>query len=123
MTSIFPIAYGFSKFVSGVLGARSSPQLLLAGGLMATAVMNVSFGFGSTMGWFLFFWGLNGILQANLSEHCPPREQLPHRTPIVDGFGIDRFAPPPCRIPCVDPAAWCVDGQTPCPGAGALPVA
>eukprot|EP00775_Hariotina_reticulata_P005477 gene5477-5712_t len=63
MTSIFPIAYGMSKFVSGVLGARLSPSLLLAGGLMATAVINIAFGFGSSLAWFCFFWALNGTLQ------------------------------------------------------------
>ena len=63
MTSIFPIAYGFSKFVSGVLGARSSPRYMLAGGLMATAAVNIAFGFGTSMVWFSCFWALNGILQ------------------------------------------------------------
>lgn len=63
MTSIFPIAYGCSKFVSGVLGARSSPRVMLAGGLMATALINVAFGFGHSMVWFSCFWALNGILQ------------------------------------------------------------
>jgi sugar phosphate permease len=63
MTSIFPIAYGFSKFLSGVLGARTSPRVMLAGGLMATALVNVAFGFGSSMVWFCSFWALNGILQ------------------------------------------------------------
>ena len=63
MTSIFPIAYGMSKFVSGVLGARFSPSALLAGGLMATALINIAFGFGASLGWFCFFWALNGTLQ------------------------------------------------------------
>lgn len=63
MTSIFPIAYGMSKFISGVLGAKFSPTTLLAGGLMATALINIAFGFGSTLTWFVFFWGLNGTLQ------------------------------------------------------------
>ena len=71
MTSIFPIAYGCSKFVSGVLGARSSPRVMLAGGLMATALINVAFGFGSSMVWFSCFWALNGILQASLSPWPP----------------------------------------------------
>ena len=31
LTSILPVAYGFSKFLSGVLGARTSPRFLLAG--------------------------------------------------------------------------------------------
>jgi len=45
MTSIFPIAYGMSKFISGVLGAKASPRVLLAAGLMATATVNIIFGF------------------------------------------------------------------------------
>lgn len=53
MTSIFPIAYGFSKFASGVLGARTSPTLLLGGGLMATALVNIIFGFGASMTWWV----------------------------------------------------------------------
>ena len=63
LTSLFPIAYGMSKFVSGVLGARSSPRLMLAGGLMATAAVNIAFGAGTGMAWFCTFWALNGILQ------------------------------------------------------------
>ena len=63
MTSIFPIAYGMSKFISGVLGAKLSPTLLLAGGLMSTALINIAFGFGHSLAWFVFFWGLNGTLQ------------------------------------------------------------
>ncbi|KAL0031772.1 hypothetical protein WJX79_006580 [Trebouxia sp. C0005] len=63
MTSIFPIAYGFSKFLSGVLGARTSPRVMLAGGLMATAIVNILFGFGHSMVWFCSFWALNGVLQ------------------------------------------------------------
>lgn len=63
MTSIFPIAYGMSKFVSGVLGAKISPAKLLACGLIATAVINVAFGFGASLTWFCFFWAMNGVLQ------------------------------------------------------------
>lgn len=63
MTSIFPIAYGMSKFVSGVVGARFPASVLLGGGLMATALINIMFGFGSSLAWFCFFWALNGTLQ------------------------------------------------------------
>lgn len=63
MTSIFPIAYGMSKFISGVVGAKFSPTVLLAGGLMCTAAVNIAFGFGNTLTWFCFFWALNGMLQ------------------------------------------------------------
>ena len=56
-------SYGLSKFVSGVLGARMSPTLLLGGGLMATAAINIAFGFGTSLAWFCAFWALNGLLQ------------------------------------------------------------
>lgn len=31
LTSVLPIAYGFSKFLSGVVGANTSASILLAG--------------------------------------------------------------------------------------------
>lgn len=61
---------GFSKFLSGVLGARASPRVILAGGLMATAVVNVGFGFGASYVWFMCFWALNGVLQARAWRGC-----------------------------------------------------
>jgi len=70
LTSIFPIMYGMSKFVSGVLGSRTSPRLLLAGGLMATAAMNIAFGFSTSMIWFAFFWSINGMLQGLGAPGC-----------------------------------------------------
>lgn len=63
MTSVFPIFYGFSKFASGVLGARTAAHTLLGCGLMATALVNICFGFGSSLAWFCCFWALNGLLQ------------------------------------------------------------
>ena len=71
LTSLFPIAYGFSKFVSGVLGARTSPRVMLAGGLMATAAVNLAFGAGNSLPWFLTFWAINGILQVHLWNQKP----------------------------------------------------
>eukprot|EP00192_Tetraselmis_astigmatica_P003662 CAMPEP_0117659088 /NCGR_PEP_ID=MMETSP0804-20121206/6239_1 /TAXON_ID=1074897 /ORGANISM="Tetraselmis astigmatica, Strain CCMP880" /LENGTH=549 /DNA_ID=CAMNT_0005465709 /DNA_START=69 /DNA_END=1718 /DNA_ORIENTATION=- len=70
MTSIFPIAYGMSKFVSGVLGAKFSPAKLLAFGLMATAAVNILFGFGTSMTWFCCCWALNGVLQGLGGPSC-----------------------------------------------------
>ncbi|KAL4438466.1 hypothetical protein ABPG77_000114 [Micractinium sp. CCAP 211/92] len=70
MTSIFPIAYGFSKFVSGVLGSRTSPTILLAGGLIATAALNVAFGFSTSLVWFCTWWAMNGMLQGVGAPCC-----------------------------------------------------
>ncbi len=36
-----------------------------AGGLAAAALVNVAFGCGSALWWFVFFWGLNGLLQVS----------------------------------------------------------
>lgn len=70
LTSIFPIFYGFSKFASGVLGARTPAHLLLGGGLMATALVNIFFGFGTSLAWFSVFWAMNGLLQVNALTPC-----------------------------------------------------
>ena len=57
--------------MSGVLGARTSPRVMLAGGLIATAAVNIAFGAGNSMPWFLTFWAINGILQVQLQYICP----------------------------------------------------
>eukprot|EP00889_Picochlorum_renovo_P005293 jgi/Picre1/32323/NNA_007669.t1 len=70
LTSLFPIMYGMSKFFSGVLGSKTSPRILLAGGLMATAAMNIAFGFSASMLWFSVFWSMNGMLQGLGAPGC-----------------------------------------------------
>lgn len=70
MTSIFPIAYGTSKFVSGVLGSRTSPRALLAGGLAVTALLNIAFGSSASLVWFCTFWAMNGTLQGVGAPCC-----------------------------------------------------
>ena len=62
--------YGFSKFASGVLGARTPPTALLAGGLLATAAANAAFGASSTFPLLALFWGLNGLLQGLGAPAC-----------------------------------------------------
>ena len=52
LTSIMPVAYAFSKFLSGVVGARTSPVLLLAGRISFQMVMPGTEIFGKLM------WGL-----------------------------------------------------------------
>ena len=61
---------GFSKFLSGVAGAKASPRVVLAGGLMATAAVNLAFGFGASYAWFLACWGANGLLQGLGAPAC-----------------------------------------------------
>jgi OPA family sugar phosphate sensor protein UhpC-like MFS transporter len=40
ITSIFPLCYGCSKFVSGVVGDMLSPAIMLGGGLIATGMVH-----------------------------------------------------------------------------------
>lgn len=70
LTSVLPVCYGFSKFLSGVAGARASPRVVLALGLAATAAVNVAFGFGASYAWFLACWGANGLLQGMGAPAC-----------------------------------------------------
>jgi hypothetical protein len=55
--------------MSGVLGARTSPRLLLGVGLMATASVNVLFGFSSSLVYFCVLWAINGTLQVRRHSH------------------------------------------------------
>ena len=63
VSSLLPIAYAFSKGISGFLGSTTSPRLLLSGGLAATGVACLAFGAGNTALWFSAFWTINGLLQ------------------------------------------------------------
>ena len=82
ITSIFPLCYGCSKFVSGVVGDTLSPGVMLGGGLIATGMVrthsvsdrlrvhilifsmkvNIAFGASSTLPLFCILWATNGIL-------------------------------------------------------------
>ena len=54
---------GLSKFLGGMLGAAFSPRLMLAVGLMATSVINITFGFTTGVAWWTMLWAMNGGLQ------------------------------------------------------------
>mmetsp|Transcript_13336 Transcript_13336/g.58057 ORF Transcript_13336/g.58057 Transcript_13336/m.58057 type:complete len:225 (-) Transcript_13336:1400-2074(-) len=60
ITSIFPLCYGCSKFVSGVVGDVLSPSIMLGGGLIATGMVNIAFGASTTLPFFCFLWAVNG---------------------------------------------------------------
>ena len=70
ITSIFPLCYGCSKFVSGVVGDMLSPAIMLGGGLIATGFVNIAFGFSSTLPLFCLLWAMNGILQGFGAPSC-----------------------------------------------------
>ena len=70
ITSVFPLFYGCSKFVSGVVGDRLSPRVMLAGGLMMTSIINITFGFCTSLQAFCVLWAMNGILQGFGAPSC-----------------------------------------------------
>lgn len=58
------IAYGFGQFVNGQLAERLSPRVMLAAGMIGSAALNIAFGFGTALYFFLFVWAVNGYCQS-----------------------------------------------------------
>ena len=58
------LAYGLGQFVNGQLAERVSPRRLLAIGLLASAGLNVLFGFATSLYFMIFLWACNGYVQA-----------------------------------------------------------
>jgi OPA family glycerol-3-phosphate transporter-like MFS transporter/OPA family sugar phosphate sensor protein UhpC-like MFS transporter len=48
-----------SKFINGFLGDHANPRYFMAVGLCVCAIMNVFFGFSSTLPFFVGFWFMN----------------------------------------------------------------
>ena len=101
-----PLHLPRSKFVSGVLGSRTSPTMLLAGGLMATAALNVAFGFSTSLVWFCTWWAMNGMLQVGwaglgrVSGGCiAGTEGRDARTPIPPPSAPPRAMPADVSLP------------------------
>ena len=61
--SILYITYGLSKFASGVMSDQSNSRYFMAFGLIMTGLLNICFGFSSSLILFALFWGLNGWFQ------------------------------------------------------------
>lgn len=59
----FSIAYGFSKFISGIMADRANPRYFMAIGLFLSAIVNVFFGMSTSLIFLGLFWILNGWFQ------------------------------------------------------------
>jgi phosphoglycerate transporter family protein len=57
------IVYAFSKFLSGVVGDRANPRYLLGLALLFSAIINIAFGFGTSLLFFSVLWALNSAFQ------------------------------------------------------------
>lgn len=63
LVTVFSITYGISKFACGILGDQSNPRYFMGTGLILTGILNLFFGFSSSLWLFAIFWGLNGWFQ------------------------------------------------------------
>jgi OPA family glycerol-3-phosphate transporter-like MFS transporter/OPA family sugar phosphate sensor protein UhpC-like MFS transporter len=57
------VTYGISKFINGFLGDHANPRFFMAIGLLGCAVMNVFFGFSSSLLFLGVFWFINNYFQ------------------------------------------------------------
>ena len=70
ITSIFPVAYGISKLLAGILADRFSTRLFMSMGLVVTGLLNIGFGMQSTLLGFCALWALNGVFQGFGAPPC-----------------------------------------------------
>ncbi|NAW53286.1 MFS transporter, partial [Vibrio sp. V41_P2S12T139] len=61
--TLFYITYGCSKFISGTISDRSNPRYFMGLGLIATGLVNIAFGFSSSLAAFITLWILNAWFQ------------------------------------------------------------
>ncbi|EKO3406728.1 MFS transporter [Vibrio fluvialis] len=61
--TLFYITYGCSKFLSGTISDRSNPRFFMGLGLIATSLINIAFGFASSVTIFMLLWILNAWFQ------------------------------------------------------------
>lgn len=57
------LTYGFSKFISGLMSEYANPRYFMAAGLIITGLLNICFGFSSSLAMFTLLCALNGWFQ------------------------------------------------------------
>jgi sugar phosphate permease len=62
-TALF-FAYGVGQFVNGQLGDKFGGRIMIATGLILSAVFNLLFGFSSVLTAMIVIWALNGYVQS-----------------------------------------------------------
>lgn len=58
------VAYGIGQFMNGQITEHISPRKMLAVGMICSAALNVIFGFGAALYFFIFIWACNGYCQS-----------------------------------------------------------
>ncbi len=62
--TVFFWTYGLGNFINGQLGSQVNPVRLVALGLLVTALVNLTFGFQTSLILMLALWALNGFAQS-----------------------------------------------------------
>lgn len=70
ITSLFPLAYGFSKLLAGILADKFSSRFFMAAGLFVTGIINIAFGMQTKMWAFCALWFANGVFQGFGAPPC-----------------------------------------------------
>ena len=63
LATLFYITYGLSKFFSGIVSDRSNARYFMGLGLIATGVVNILFGFSTSLWAFALLWTINAFFQ------------------------------------------------------------
>lgn len=69
--TLFYLTYGVSKFVSGLMIDRSRSRYFMGLGLMATGIINIAFGFSSSLLAFTLLWTANAFFKAGAGLRVP----------------------------------------------------
>ncbi len=80
--TVFFWIYGLGNLINGELGSQVRPFRLIGLGLLATAIVNLAFGFQTSLLMMLILWGVNGFAQSAgwppmiriLAERLDPRQ-------------------------------------------------
>ncbi|MBO4674535.1 MAG: MFS transporter [Elusimicrobiaceae bacterium] len=64
ISATFSITYGVGKLLAGILADKANVRAFMAIGLLLSGVINLFYGFLTSLWALAFFWGLNGFCQA-----------------------------------------------------------
>lgn len=70
LLTVFSLAYGVSKFTSGILSDKINPRYFMAMGLMFSGLANIFFGLTSSLIVLAIIWGFNGWFQGFGAPPC-----------------------------------------------------
>lgn len=63
LSTAFYFVYGTSRFVSGIMSDKANPRYFMGVGLILTGIINIMFGFSSSLLVFTCLWILNAFFQ------------------------------------------------------------